>query len=62
MLKCVCVYAACMQVPRGQTRVLDPLELELQVVSHLMWMLATPTPVTDPKDGHSSEAKSFMEI
>ena len=46
MYACVsgCMYACYMQagVCGGQERVLDPLELELQiVVNHLTWVLGT---------------------
>lgn len=37
---CVCMYTCVCTAPRGQNRVLNALELELQaVVNHLTWVL-----------------------
>lgn len=38
--ECMNVYHACTDIPEGQTKALDPLELQA-VVSHLRWVLGT---------------------
>lgn len=39
---CLCMVIMCVCAQRSQKRVLDPLELHLQVVvSHTMWVLGT---------------------
>lgn len=38
--ECMNVYHACIDIPGGQTRALDPLELQA-AISHLRWVLGT---------------------